>query len=1735
MPELEELRQTRTNCKTRLTKFKTYIEKCTNENFNDIVDVEELKLRLAKIEETWDIYDRTQSKLEILVPNPNRETERMEFEDNYFRLCAVASKLIKERSATFVTSRFQESEVDQGHNRERIAQLEAALALQRENELATLRELTASRGSSIHSGSHFPLPKLDLPTFTGDYKDWLGFKDAFKAIIHEDASIPKIQKLRYLRAYVKDNAAKVIDNLSTSDNNYNVAWDLLNERYNNERIIIQNHMQSIFELPNANRDSSFNLRNLVDSMLRHVRALNVLGQPTDSWDTPLICLITGKLDRDTRTEWEKSVTGSAMPTFECFSKFLKTRCEILETIKSDSNNQIEPLKSTAGGGSHTHTNRRNLSKAFVNTQGPISCPMCSENHYIQNCQQFTKLSTDERVQIVKKKGLCFNCFRRNHRINECRCSNCTICGRKHHTLLHAERDKEKIQNSDSSSNVKNMHVLDASRVLLSTANIGLFDTLGNSHSCRILLDSGSQPNLITEECVTRLRLKKRKFDSSIEGVNNNAIKSAEWVDVKFKSHVSGYAGRLSFMVLPHITSHLPNFPINKDNLSIPSQIQLSDPSFHKPGKIDALVGGEIFYELLQDGKIPLAAPRLYLQSTKLGWIVVGKVGVPGSSSLRCHMVRDSLSEQVEKFWKLENIEERCHKSEEEITCEEHFVSNFRRMNDGKYMVSLPFTDKLQELGSSFEIAARRFFTLEKRLERNPDLKIQYHEFMKTYLDLGHMQPVETKKEEGYFIPHQAVIRESSLSTILRVVFDASSETSTGISLNDVMRAGPIIQDGIFELMLRIRQHPIVLGADIEKMFRQFWVEPADRKFQKILWRFNSSEPVSTYELNTITYGTSAAPFLAVRCLKQLADDEEERFPIAALVLREDFFVDDMLTGAETMEEAVEIRDQIIGITNAAGLRLSKWTSNCYNLIEDLPNTIIKMRVNLDKEHSSTSRMLGVCWNPEEDTLLFEINQSSEKQLISKRTILSKVAQLYDPLGLISPVIICAKISLQELWKNKLDWDDPVPVEAVEFWKDYVEQLKRLNEWSIPRTIRREKNELIEIHGFSDASEKAYGACLYLRVIRNGNYYNLLLCSNSRVAPLHFVTIPRLELCAALLLVRLHKAAVAALRLSISRVVFWTDSTIVLNWINTPSHELKTFVANRIAEIQEFTSSEEWKHVPTKENPAELISRGLSPSEFIESNLWKRGPEWLEQPEAVWPEQKWKAVEVPERRAIKSLTVKTIEKFELSERFSSWTVLVRVVAYCLRFVRFKKGELRKGLLSVEEFKSAELRILLLVQREAFAGEIRDLSSGGEVSRGSKLIRLSPMMEKGLLRVGGRIKYSNLNHDQKHQIILPKNHPITLLLIREYHERALHAGVNCTLYSLRQNYWIVDGRSAVKSCIYKCVKCARSNPKEFGYKMGNLPEVRLKSARPFENVGVDFCGYFFVKEKKYRNKNRIKIYVAVFVCMVTKAIHLEVVCDLTTDAFLACLRRFFARRGKCKALYSDNGTNFKGAKNELEELYSMLNSEKDREKITKNLAEQKIEWHFIPPRTPHFGGIWEAAARSFKHHLKRTIGETLLCYDEFETLVCEIEAILNSRPLTPMSSDPHDLMVLTPAHFLIGQSFQTVPSVDYSDIKVNRLSVWQHIQKMKIDFWKRWHTEYLNEITVKNKWHTGESKVEIGGFVLLKDDNQTPLRWLLGRIEKTYPGKDDIVRVVDVRTKDGVYKRGLKTLSPLPIEM
>ncbi|XP_033298431.1 uncharacterized protein LOC117204797, partial [Bombus bifarius] len=766
-----------------------------------------------------------------------------------------------------------------------------------------------------------------------------------------------------------------------------------------------------------------------------------------------------------------------------------------------------------------------------------------------------------------------------------------------------------------------------------------------------------------------------------------------------------------------------------------------------------------------------------------------------------------------------------------------------------------------------------------------------------YLALGHMTKVNDNHSDdnGYYLPHHGVTKASSQTTKLRVVFDGSAPSTTGTSLNDTLHTGPTLQEDLF------------------------------------------------------------SPYLAIRCLKQLAEDEGHRFPRAAQVLQRDFYVDDALTGAETKDEALTLRTELTKLLQLAGLNIRKWASNDNDLLHGLSLEETNHQHFLGD--SQTLKTLGVFWNSFDDSILYSVEVKPTPSRVTKRIISSEIAKIYDPLGLLAPVIVRAKMLLQRIWSSKIDWDESLPIELHTEWERYYAQLPLLNNVRFPRKAIIESAMEIELHGFCDASEKAYGACVYLRTLNiNGRVWTQLLTAKSKVAPLKCQTIPRLELSGALLLTSLMSTVQQALSQKITRTIYWTDSTIVLHWLNTSPHILKTFVANRVSEIQTKTSIRDWRHVPTDDNPADLISRGQTPEEFLRPTIWQHGPAWLYQSEGYWPT--WALtpqIEVPEQKGAICLSANPAD-YSLLERYSSWPKLIRVIARCLRW---RQERNRAAPLTVTELRITHNKLIKLLQNIHFSEEIRTLQKDRNAAIKGKLTRLNPFIDKeGILRVGGRLSHSSMTFAQKHPIVLPKS-SVTTRIIEHEHKIHMHSGTQATLYAVRQRYWPVDGRSQVWRAIKGCVRCCRAQPPPVEYVMGNLPEARVTESRPFTNVGVDYCGPFHIKEKRDRNRRQIKVYVAIFVCLAIKAVHIELVDDLTSEAFIAALRRFIARRGYCSTIHSDNGTNFRGASSELRELHDLLQSDDHKEKVTAFLADKQIEWRFIPPHSPHFGGLWEAA--------------------------------------------------------------------------------------------------------------------------------------------------------------------------------
>lgn len=557
------------------------------------------------------------------------------------------------------------------------------------------------------------MPTITLPKFDGKYEDWLSFEDSFKTLVHDNTKIQAVQKFNYLKSCLIGNAAQVIHSLSATTENYEIAWNLLRERYSNKRIIIQNHVKALFELQVMLKESASGLSTLIDTALRHIHVLRNLEQPVEGWDALLLHLIGSKVDKKTRVEWEKSLDGIEMPIIEQYFKFLRNRCHVLETIPNETFNRENTSNNKTLNSSKATSSK--TKQVLLETQATCKCHICGENHKIQNCERFKSMNYNERSDSIKKAGLCVNCFRANHRVNECKASSCKKCDRRHHTMLHAVRFKETSQSveTETEHNVEpsvtkvttqslNSTLKNTSQIILSTALINIADATGQYHSCKVVLDSGSQSNFISEQCCDKLKLSKKPVDIPISGIGETIYRIRYATRVTIKSRTDAFTLNINCLIIPKVTEPLPTEVIKRKILNLPKDIILADPTFDQPSHIDMLIGAEYFYQLLCSGQIKLNSSATILQETRFGWIVTGKIYVPGPTvDNLCHLSRSTLEETVQRFWETEEIPKRKLLSTEEETCEEHYKQTVERTASGHYTVRLPFNDQKGKLGQSY--------------------------------------------------------------------------------------------------------------------------------------------------------------------------------------------------------------------------------------------------------------------------------------------------------------------------------------------------------------------------------------------------------------------------------------------------------------------------------------------------------------------------------------------------------------------------------------------------------------------------------------------------------------------------------------------------------------------------------------------------------------------------------------------------------------------------------------------------------------------------------------------------------------------------------------------------------------------------------------------------------------------------------------------------------------------------
>ncbi|XP_025602297.2 uncharacterized protein LOC112694947 [Athalia rosae] len=950
------------------------------------------------------------------------------------------------------------------------------------------------------------------------------------------------------------------------------------------------------------------------------------------------------------------------------------------------------------------------------TAEQTKCEYCQENHFINRCERFGELSTQDKWNEVHRLRLCGNCLKKGHISKDCKGGDCrtqVACNTQESSTSQATEEKE--NRPPEKMTVAHCAKQLNSRVVLSTAQVYVYDIEDKPIRCRALLDPGSQLNLVTQELAQKLKLPLKRIDIPLSGISQSSVKVQYSVTIELESLTSKFNNKQDYLILPRITERLPQVELDISSFNIPDGILLADPDFNVPGDIDMLIGAGLFWKLLCAGQVLQPKGQPVLHKTLLGWIVGGEQVIKNPSQVIknvCNLnVISTVEENIERLWKMEELPMARQLIAEERYCEEQFNDTHTRNEAGRFKVRLPQNPD-EQLGNSEKEATRKYYALAERLKNNPELKKDYMEFLNEYEEAGHMSRIKVKdkgEEICYYLPHHPVIRAESSTTKVRVVFDGSAKTSPQTSLNDRLLPGPNLQEEIINIILRFRMHKFVITADIAQMFRQVKVAEQDRNLQRIIWRKDGDQNLRIYELNTVTYGTACAPYLAMRCLKQLALDDSEKYPRAATALTRDFYMDDVLTGSKSLEDTIELQNQLTQLLKAGHFELRKWQTNDTRVLEHLADECkAKKLLVLDKQEAV--KTLGLLWDNTKDILKFNLTIKKMPK-ITKRTILSTISEIYDPIGFIGLVIMQAKVLLQELWIWKIAWDEAVPASIETTWNNYYGTLGELNRLEITRNVNpRNGAAYVLLHGFGDASEKGYGACIYaLSYNENGEASCLLVSSKSRVAPLKKITLPRLELCAAWLLAKLLNSVVKALgEEQIKDVVLWSDSTIVLHWLRTPPNQLKTFVANRVAEIQELAKTCEWKHVPTKDNPADILSRGVTADQLIRNKLWWHGPAWLPY-KAEWPKQKIDFINpVPEQRAaVMLITINPM--INIFSKYSSFNKVTRIIAYCLRFVRYSRKRGIKGPLIVEELIRSEKTIIRIIQQEGFPEEVQTLNT------------------------------------------------------------------------------------------------------------------------------------------------------------------------------------------------------------------------------------------------------------------------------------------------------------------------------------------------------------------------------------------------------------------------------------------
>ena len=1430
------------------------------------------------------------------------------------------------------------------------------------------------------------LPKREIAVFDGNPRQYQTFITNFQANVSNKFE-DEVTRLTYLLQYCSGKARDVIDDciLLPEKLCFTTALSRLKERFGTPYLIAESYIESLLKGPEIKSNDVDGLVNLADEMIKCQSVLAQLQFQSNLDSNDTLKQVAHRLPNSLYAKWvdvaSHILSHDRQPCFKDLTDFIKSKARTASTLfgrdyASVSQTRFlkgKPLQTTRHMKQTTLATQVDTVKGIqkghfdasssvhrLNYQGSSTfqskksvekwCYSCKlSNHNTTDCGKLKKKTWEENVRLFKDMRLCFCCAERGHLARNCD-ALCEKCRGHHHVLVHDEnRHQRKDAKPEEQIKPKEQEEVRVNTALSkSTGNekvaMPVVPAIISGGQCQIqtyaLIDSGCDISVIRRDIFDKLGLHGESLSYTMK-----TMSSSKEIEKQYKTTLSLHSLDKETTVKAQAIT-VDEMPIDANSLFDHKDLHAWDhlKDFDLPRinskSVGMIIGSNVVeasWTLEERRGLPTA------RRTVFGWIIVGPYQTTQNREFQVNWATvDQLQEQLERQWQFD-FNDPPKNSHRSMSIEDrealHIMQKSCQLKDGKYQLEIPWKYDPANLPDNKYSAEIRLTSLKRKLEKDEKLHEKYTATVEKYVSDGHarMMSKEEADAKGWYLPHHPVFKKSNPSKC-RVVFDCAARYQ-GVSLNDAILQGPNLLNSLSGVLTRFRSQPVAVIADIEAMFHQCFVTRQDQDYLRFLWWPDGDlrKDPKTYTMMVHLFGATSSPSVANFCVRKTAEDNKELYEEEVIdsVLRS-LYMDDLLRSTSSEEQAANLVTDVSALLKKGGFRLTKWVSNSRAVLAKIPEEERgKSLENIDilKDQLPENSTLGLQWNTEEDSFVYNVTLPAKPK--TRRGLLSLTASLFDPLGFVCPVTLIPKKLQQRLCKENFEWDDIMPDHFAAEISSWRNNLHCLSQIRVPRCFKskkQEQRERIELHLFSDASETGYGAAAYLKIQSDSDCDVSLVMGKSRVTPLKPITIPRLELTAVVVSVKLHQFIVEELDLKIDKSYFWTDSQVVIRYLRNTSSRFKTFVANRIEIIQELSEVQDWHYVPSSMNPADLSSRGIEPHETTKLKFWLNGPSYLKNSE--YPNFHQTAQANTQDLEIRRVLVCEMRERDCSyllQYFSDFKKLLRSVIWFRRFIEYLqwKGNnnltLITGGVTLTEHVDAEQRIILLVQREEFREELKAVKCGGIVKTSSRLSTLCPVIMSDLLRVGGR-------QPGKHPIILPRHH-VTDLIIRQTHEMNGHVGVNHCRSILSERFFILQAYSNIKRCVTSCFQCKVQNKQPMKQQMAPLPPVRIHSGDPpFTNIGIDYFGPFQVK----RSRSTTKRWGCLFTCLATRAVHIEIAYPLSAGSFLLDFHRFMARCGKPALVWSDNGTNFTAAERDLKKELTKIN----RRKIEEDMMVEAI---------------------------------------------------------------------------------------------------------------------------------------------------------------------------------------------------